>query len=70
MGKPSYTGLQVDDSLVPEAPGDAVVGARVLILKDEAGRKDKVYLYDSQKDERVFHNGRYSPPPKRVISHK
>jgi hypothetical protein len=51
---------------LPEVPGDPCVGARVLILKDEAGRKDKVYLYDSQKDERVFRSDRYSPPPKRV----
>jgi hypothetical protein len=51
---------------LPETPGDPCVGARVLILKDEAGRKDKVYLYDSQKDERIFCSGRYSPPPKRV----
>ena len=40
--------------------------ARVLILKDEAGRKDKVFLYDSQGDEQTFNNGRYSPVPKRV----
>lgn len=53
---------------VPETPGDPCVGARVLLLKDEAGRKDKVYLYDSQKDERVFRSGRYSPPPKRVCA--
>ena len=51
---------------LPEALGDPCVAARVLILKDEAGRKDKVYLYDSQKDDRVFRSGRYSPPPKRV----
>lgn len=40
--------------------------ARVLILKDEAGRKDKVFLYDSYGDQQSLQNGRYSPLPKRV----
>lgn len=54
-------------SYLPEAATDPVNEARVLILKDEAGRKDKVFLYDSQGDEQTFHNGRYSPVPKRVV---
>ena len=41
--------------------------ARVLILKDEAGRKDKVFLFDSQGDGEVLGDGRYSPIPKRVL---
>ena len=40
--------------------------ARILILKDEAGRKDKVFLYDSHGDQQSLHDGRYSPLPKRV----
>lgn len=40
--------------------------ARVLILKDEAGRKDKVFLYDSHGDQVALQNGRFSPLPKRV----
>lgn len=51
---------------LPEGSSDPVNELRVLILKDEAGRKDKVFLYDSQGDEQTFRNGRYSPPPKRV----
>ena len=38
----------------------------MLILKEEAGRKDKIFLYDSQGDEQTFHNDRYSPVPRRV----
>lgn len=51
---------------LPEGPIDPVIDARVLILKDEAGRKDKVFLYDSHGDQQSLHNGRYSPLPKRV----
>lgn len=54
-------------SYLPEPATDPVNETRVLILKDEAGRKDKVFLYDSQGDEQTFHNGRYSPVPKRVV---
>jgi len=56
-------------SYLPEGTSDPIPEARVLILKDEAGRKDKVYLYDSQGDEETFRNGRYSPVPKRVSQH-
>ena len=58
--------LLVKFRYLPEGSSDPVNEARVLILKDEAGRKDKVFLYDSQGDEQTFRNGRYSPPPKRV----
>ena len=51
---------------LPEGPSDPVMETRVLILKDEAGRKDKVFLYDSHSDLQSLYNGRYSPLPKRV----
>jgi hypothetical protein len=50
---------------LPDGPTDSVSDVRVLILKDEAGRKDKQFLYDSRGEE-VPHDGRYSPLPKRV----
>jgi len=53
---------------LPQGSSDLVNEARVLILKDEAGRKDKIFLYDSHRDEQTFRNGRYSPVPKRVWS--
>jgi hypothetical protein len=53
-------------SYLPEGPTDPVMEARVLILKDEAGRKDKCFLYDSHGDLLSLHNGRFSPLPKRV----
>ena len=40
---------------------------RVLILKDEAGRKDKIILYDSEGVQQSFSDGQYAPMPKRVM---
>lgn len=53
-------------SYLSEGPSDHAHEARVLILKEEAGRKDKAILYDSQGDEQTLHNDRFSPVPKRV----
>lgn len=53
---------------MPDAPTDPVRNARVLILKDEAGRKDKIYLYDSHGTAGEFAAGHYSPGPRRVSS--
>jgi hypothetical protein len=63
-----YLFVDITCSYLPEGHTDLVRDARVLILKDEAGRKDKVFLYDSHGDEAMFRAGRYSPLPKRVIS--
>lgn len=65
MGMPHR--LSAKYSYLPEGPTDPIHEARVLILKDEAGRKDKVFLYDSQGDGELLRDGRYSPIPKRVV---
>ena len=65
----SSSSLVAEFSYHPEGPIDPLTGARVLILKDEAGRKDKVLLYDSHGDERTFRSGQCSPAPKRVRPH-
>jgi hypothetical protein len=61
-----YLSFNANYRYLPEGSSDLVNEARVLILKDEAGRKDKIFLYDSHGDEQTFRNGRYSPIPKRV----
>jgi hypothetical protein len=53
---------------LPDENVDHLHDVRVVLVKDESGRRDKVVLYDSHGDDTHFHRGQSSPLPRRVLS--